>query len=118
MPRAPKVCNELGCAALVYAEGRRRCDVHYRPFGGKGGTSSRTTTSAHKRRRLRVLGRAAYRCQIRYSDICIGTATDCDHIVPLTEGGTDTDDNCQSACRPCHLRKTSAEAHRAQGHSV
>lgn len=117
MPRAPKVCNELGCATLVYSE-RRRCDVHYKPFGGKGGTSSRTKTSAHKHRRLRVLARANYQCQIRYADICLGDATDFDHIVALSERGADNDGNGQAACRPCHLRKTSAEAHRAQGHSV
>jgi 5-methylcytosine-specific restriction protein A len=113
MPRAPKVCGEIGCAAIVY-EGKRKCPQHYKPFGGKGGTSSRTTTSAHKRRRLRVLGRAGYRCQIQYPDICIGTATDFDHITPLAEGGQDSDHNGQAACRPCHARKSAVEARRAQ----
>jgi len=114
MPRAPKVCNEPNCAALVHDSSRRKCDLHYKPFGGKGGTSSRTTTLAHRRRRLRVLGRAGYRCQIRYPDICLGTATDFDHIVPLSAGGADTEANGQAACRKCHSRKTSTEARQAQ----
>jgi 5-methylcytosine-specific restriction protein A len=32
-----------------------------------------------------------------------------DHIVPLAIGGTDTDDNVQSLCDPCHERKTALE---------
>lgn len=116
MPRAPRICNELGCSTLVYDEKRRRCDAHYKPFGGKGGTSSRTTTSDHKRRRLRVLGRAGYRCEVRYPDICIGTATEADHVVALSLGGTDSDFNMQAVCTPCHRRKTSREGHAAQGY--
>ena len=114
MPRAPRVCSEPNCAALVHDSSRRRCDLHYTPFGGKGGTSSRTTTVAHRRRRLRVLGRAGYRCQIRYADICLGVATDFDHIVPLSNGGVDSEVNGQAACRKCHARKTSVEARQAQ----
>lgn len=114
MPRAPRVCNEPGCAALVDIEGRRRCDSHYKPFGGKGGTSSRTTTSEHRRRRLRVLGRAGYRCEIRYDGVCAGAATEFDHVIPIAEGGRDSDSNGQAACVPCHRRKSAIEARRAQ----
>lgn len=111
--RAPRVCSQLNCTVLVHGS-RSRCDAHYTPFGGKGGTSSRTTTPEHRRRRLRVLGRAGYRCEIRYDGICQGTATDCDHVVPITEGGSDTDMNCQAACRRCHARKAAIEARRSQ----
>ena len=37
-------------------------------------------------------------------------ATQVDHIVPLSEGGTDTDDNCQTICNACHAAKTASEA--------
>lgn len=33
-------------------------------------------------------------------------ATEIDHIVPLYKGGTDTPDNRQPLCRPCHEDKT------------
>jgi 5-methylcytosine-specific restriction endonuclease McrA len=114
MPRAPRVCGELNCAALVHDPSRRKCDLHYKPFGGKGGTSSRTTTSDHRRRRLRILGRAGYRCEIRYEGICLGAASEFDHVVPVGEGGSDTDMNGQAACVPCHRRKSAIEARRAQ----
>lgn len=32
-----------------------------------------------------------------------------DHIVPLSQGGTDTDDNIQGLCRDCHATKTAGE---------
>ena len=36
----------------------------------------------------------------------------CDHIVPLSQGGTDDEDNLQTICRPCDKRKTRQEAAR------
>ncbi len=36
-----------------------------------------------------------------------------DHIVPLEEGGTDTEDNVQNICADCHDEKSKAE--RARG---
>ena len=35
-----------------------------------------------------------------------------DHIVPLTEGGTEDDSNIQPLCDDCHTRKTHAESWR------
>ena len=114
MPRAPRVCGDPNCGALVHDSSRRKCDKHYTPFGGKGGTSSRTTTPEHRRRRLRVLGRAGYRCEIRTEGICLGAATEFDHAIPMSEGGRDDDFNGQAACAPCHRRKSAIEARRAQ----
>jgi 5-methylcytosine-specific restriction protein A len=38
-------------------------------------------------------------------------AQDVDHIVPISQGGDNLDpDNLQSLCRPCHNRKTRAQA--------
>ncbi len=42
-------------------------------------------------------------------------ATQRDHIKPLEEGGTDTDDNVQGLCEPCHEAKSKAERLRARG---
>lgn len=63
----------------------------------------------HQARRLRVLRRANYRCQIR-GPRCIGRATILDHVVATAFGGPDTDDNSQAACEPCHKEKTAEEA--------
>lgn len=35
-----------------------------------------------------------------------------DHIIPLWEGGPDTEDNLQGLCAVCHERKTKLEAQR------
>ncbi|MGH3578677.1 MAG: HNH endonuclease, partial [Mycobacterium sp.] len=110
--RSPKLCAELGCAELVDS-GTRRCAQHERERAWRGVDSKRSGTAEHKARRLRVLKRDGYQCQLRYAGTCVGSATDCDHIIPLSEGGTDNDDNCCAACRPCHQRKSSHEGHRA-----
>ncbi len=60
--------------------------------------------------RSRVLVLDGQRCQIRFDDICIGHATEVDHVIPAAQGGTDAPANLQAACRPCHARKTAKEA--------
>lgn len=35
---------------------------------------------------------------------------ECDHIVNKAQGGTDTMDNLQSLCQPCHQRKSQHES--------
>lgn len=36
-------------------------------------------------------------------------ATVADHIVPLADGGRDSEDNLQGICHDCHVAKTSDE---------
>ena len=117
MPRR-KTCGHLGCINLTDG-GVPYCPEHQRQRGWPRKTGvTRTDTAAHRKRRERVLKRDGHRCQLRYDGICTHTATICDHIVPLAEGGQDTDAGCQAACLECHRRKTSMEGHRARGHTV
>lgn len=45
----------------------------------------------------------------------ITAATVPDHIVPLTKGGPDTDDNIRCLCEPCHTIRTAEQfGHRAR----
>lgn len=37
---------------------------------------------------------------------CVELATDVDHIIPKTQGGTDAWENLQALCHPHHSRKT------------
>lgn len=47
-------------------------------------------------------------CHLPYAD-------EIDHVIPLAEGGTDTDDNRRPIHNtPCHQRKTADERRRAQ----
>jgi 5-methylcytosine-specific restriction enzyme A len=104
------------CAELV--RGERYCPDHKPLHQWQRVDRKRTGTGAHKTRRLRVLRRDDYECQIRYDLICLGTATELDHIIALGEGGADSDENGQSACRPCQLKKASNEGGRAHGYAV
>lgn len=47
-------------------------------------------------------------CHVRVS-------TECDHIVPKSQGGTNERTNLQGLCRECHQSKTLSEAAEAQG---
>ena len=57
----------------------------------------------------RVLKRDGHRCYLRGQD-CVGSATEVDHVRPISQGGTDTDDNKRAICVPCHRAKTAREA--------
>lgn len=68
--------------------------------------------------RLRILERDMYLCQACLAQGRATPATEVDHIIPKSLGGTDDDDNLQSLDRSCHATKTQAEAAAAQGHSI
>lgn len=52
-------------------------------------------------------------CRHCFAKGIITPADQVDHIIPLSAGGTDTDDNIQCLCLQCHAVKTASEA--AQG---
>jgi 5-methylcytosine-specific restriction endonuclease McrA len=59
------------------------------------------STTAWRKVRPVILSRDAYRCQIR-GPKCTGRATQVDHIVPKSRGGSDDPSNLQAACQPCN----------------
>jgi len=63
--------------------------------------------------RRHILTRDRGVCQLAY-DACTTKATEVDHITPAAHGGTDHNDNLQSACTTCHATKTGREARQAQ----
>lgn len=59
--------------------------------------------------RVAVLERDDYRCQIA-GPRCKGKASEVDHIIPLSEGGSRLDPrNLRSVCRPCHKARGSRQ---------
>ncbi len=117
MPRAPKYCAHDDCTTLIPG-GTRNCPTHTSRWPTDQRTR-RTKTPEHEAWRGQVLINARHQCQLRYTGVCIDTATQADHIKPVTEGGPEFDPtNGQGACEPCHRLKSSDEGHRAQGHHV
>lgn len=55
-----------------------------------------------------VLAECDYVCQLRIPDVCIGTATTVDHLIPasLWPEGRYLRSNLAGACRPCNRRKS------------
>lgn len=116
--RAPKLCGNPQCGTLVPA-GVRYCQECEQPWKTSQSTpNSRSADAKWKKTRRFVLNRDGHHCQIRYVGTCIGLASEADHIIPVTQGGTDHPSNLQAACRPCHLAKSSDEGHQAAGHRV
>lgn len=78
---------------------------------GKPTASSNVTRGYQwQRTRRRILRRDDHECQIR-GPRCAVDATEVDKIVPISLGGSDTDDdNLRAVCVPCHRAKTAREA--------
>ena len=55
--------------------------------------------------RKTVLVRDRYRCQLRY-DICVGRASQADHIVQPEAGGGNDLAHLRAVCVRCHARRT------------
>lgn len=93
--RAPSVCNVPGCPTLIPA-GTSRCPEH----GGNqrtGRPRTGTTTRAYRTTRARVLAMHNGRCAR-----CPAPATVVHHIVPVSEGGSNTAANLTPLCQRCH----------------
>jgi 5-methylcytosine-specific restriction endonuclease McrA len=52
--------------------------------------------------RRRIFGRDNHTC--RYCGV-VGGRLECDHVIPVSRGGTNEDDNLATACFPCNRSK-------------
>ncbi|WP_043737687.1 HNH endonuclease [Nocardia asiatica] len=111
MPRAPRKCPKPGCENRI--TNTAYCAEHT-TYGWSTDSRKRTSSPEHRAQRLRILERDGYRCQLRYPNRCVGTATQMDHKTPVYRGGSDDDSNMQAACRPCHAKKSSDEGNQAR----
>lgn len=59
--------------------------------------------------RKRILSRDKYLCQTCARKGRLTPANEVDHKKPKAKGGTDSEDNLEAICSPCHKAKTSAE---------
>ena len=105
--KPPRACSSPGCPALTR---KRFCEPHdqedsRRRDAERGSSAERGYGARWQRLRAFVLKR---------HPVCKGCdrapATEVDHIVPKAQGGGDEAENLQGLCKPCHSRKTFAEA--------
>jgi 5-methylcytosine-specific restriction protein A len=112
MPRAaPRPCSHPGCGRLV-RDGSGRCELHPRPVWAKRPDGPRRI-AGRKRQRLRAqLFAEQPLCVECERQGRVRLATQRDHIVPLSEGGTEDRENTQGLCEDCHAAKSEAERRR------
>lgn len=100
--RAPTICGQPGCA------NDQPCPDHA-PKPWRNNTERRPTAlrgRARQQRNARILHRDHHRCQAATHDPrCDGTATEVDHVIPLAEGGPETDNNLAAINTRCNALK-------------
>lgn len=113
MPHAaPKPCPNHPAVLLGPNQKCPHCPTH--KWGNdreRGNRHERGYGNAWERLRAIVLARDNYLCQVCLEDYKITPATEVDHIIPKSKGGTDDPDNLQSICTDCHRVKTEYDKH-------
>jgi len=81
----------------------------------EGSTRRQTLGKDYFRNRAIVMRRDGKRCQLRIPGLCIGDATDCDHIGDRLDHRPE---NMRAACRPCHLKRSGEQGGAAAGQAA
>ena len=116
-PYAPaRACRVQGCRHVVTHD--TPCSDHpsiagYR-WGKAGQQTARLNGHQNTLARKRLFARHPL-CVMCEAEGRTSAAVIRDHIVPLAEGGTEDDANCQGLCQAHHDAKTHEESMRGQG---
>lgn len=106
----PKPCASPRCFKMASKCGR--CEDHQPEpwFSSKGKTPTERGYGHYwKKLRVKVLLRDAHLCKTCFRANIMTLATEVDHILNKARGGTDSMDNLESICKPCHTIKTNLE---------
>jgi 5-methylcytosine-specific restriction enzyme A len=102
---APRACPVPGCPSLVTRD--RPCPTHARPAWTGAGRGS---TRAWRLQRHRVLATHDGLCALCRAEGFHAFAVVVDHIVPVSQGGSDDDANLQPLCYAHNVAKTARES--------
>lgn len=114
MPTRPlPPCRFPGCPELQVPGGRGYCEKHAREARKRederrGNARERGYTKAYERARAWVLKHHPT-CAICEIEGRLSAATVAHHIIPLSEGGTNSAANLLPCCDACHARMHSGE---------
>lgn len=112
-PRASRPCATPGCPELVNGKDSYCPEHKPKPWAGnqRRARQGRKSGWQEQNDNRRILRAHAGICHV-----CGGpNATEVDHVIPISEGGTDDARNRRPIHpRPCHIEKTKAEAARAR----
>ena len=77
-------------------------------------------TYAWQKKRLRILKRDGGICRCKHcaSSGAVLFASEVDHVIPKSKGGTDDDDNLQAISPECHKRKTAEDEGKARRRAI
>ncbi len=100
------LCQWPGCPETL--DGGHYCDEHRRKNVIPKVSDKRYHTASWSATRKAVFTRDGYICQM-CRKLVGNESPHCDHIIPVSQGGTDDEDNLQTLCQPCHNRKTMEE---------
>lgn len=101
MARAARVCSYIGCPEVVI--GGNYCPAH-QPAPWATSTRAKARPIGWAKIRARVLRRDRNTCVY-----CEAPATEVDHVVPVSRGGTHALDNLVAACSQCNAEKNIRE---------
>ena len=97
MARPARVCNKEGCTEIVI--GANYCDEHKRP-AWQGSTRATQKPPGWQKLRLSVMLRDSKTCVY-----CGAQATEIDHVIPVSRGGSHSLSNLVASCTPCNQTK-------------
>lgn len=104
------ICCAARCPEFVAEAGKSYCEAH-EPAPWRGREARRGPTGNSRQRHALVLKKHKGICHV-----CGRSgATEVDHVVPKSSGGSDEPFNLRPICKvPCHKNKTQAEAAEAR----
>nr|WP_244808105.1 HNH endonuclease [Caballeronia zhejiangensis] len=92
------------CAAESKIENKSKSTYRRKP--DYGSPDKRLSGSARLKRNDRIRERDGFKC--KHCNVAVRRG-EVDHIIPLKDGGTEDDSNCQLLCSTCHADKTNRD---------